>query len=200
MATFNELLHNAQISNSPEAYEMLADKLYFGNGIQKDFGQALTFYRKAAELGSVRAQACVGIMYYNGDGVIKDVKMAKRFLKSAADQGSPIALRTLGWMCYNEEYDLFAAKGKAFEFWIKAAKLGDAESQFNVASSYMTDEWGEEQSYPKAAFWFMCASQNHTASQKIKDAARKRLSGLSRYVDLDDIYENVVENYRFLLS
>ena len=150
--------------------------MYFnGNGVQKDQAQALAYYRKAADLGSVHAQACAGVMYYKGYGVAKNIKMAKQYLQPAANCGSIEALRSLGWMCYNGEYSFLTGKGKAFEFWIKASKLGDAESQINVATSYLGDTWGEEQSYRKAAFWFMCAYQNRKATQNQINEAKEKL-------------------------
>lgn len=195
MATINELIQKAQQTNSAQDYEEIARMYFHGRGVPKDQAKALTYYCKAADLGSVHAQACAGVMYYMGYGVPKNIKMAKQYLQPAADKGSLDALRNLGYMCYNGEYGLFAGKGKAFDYWMKAAKLGDVDSQHNVATSYLGDNWGEEKSYRKAAFWFMCAYQNRKANEKQIKAAREYLDKLDRYVDLDAIKHEIVIKY-----
>ncbi len=195
MSNIYELIQKAQASNSPQDYEEVAKMYYFGRGVQKDQAQALVYYRKAAELGSVHAMTCVGVMYYKGYGIARNIKMAKQYLQPAADRGSTDALRNLGWMCYNGEYGFLAGKGKAFTFWLKASKLGDTESQINIATSYLGDTWGEEQNYQKAAFWFMCAYQNRKASQDEINTAKEKLDMLSRYVNLNSIKDEIVTRY-----
>ena len=195
MATINELIQKAQATNSPRAYEEIARMYLNGKGVQKDMAQALIYYRKAAELGSVHAQACVGVMYYKGYDVSKNIKMAKQYLLPAADRGSIEALRNLGWMCFNGDYGFLAGKGKAFDFWMKASKLGDAESQIYIATSYLGDTWGEEQSYHKAAFWFMCAYQNRKATQNQINEAKEKMNMLSQYVNLNAVKSEVVSKY-----
>lgn len=195
MATVDELIKEAHSTNSPQIYEEIARMYFFGRGVQKDQGQALVYYKKAAELGSVNAQTCVGIMYYKGYGVAKNIKMAKQYLRPAANQGSIEALRNLGWMCYKDEYGFLTGKGKAFEYWMKASKLGDAESQIYVATSYLGDTWGEEQSFRKAAFWFMCAYQNRMASENQIKEAKEKLDMLSEHVNLNYIKNDIVRKH-----
>lgn len=195
MATINELLQKVQTSNNPKDYEEIARMYFHGRGVPKDQAKALTYYCKAADLGSVHAQACAGAMYYKGYGVAKNIKLAKKYLQPAADSGSVDALRDLGWMCYNGEYGLFTGKGKAFEYWMKAAKLGDPYSQNNIAASYLGDSWGEEKSYRKAAFWYMCAYQNRKAPQDQINEAKEKLNMLSRHVNLNAVKDEVVSNH-----
>ncbi|MGN0335773.1 MAG: tetratricopeptide repeat protein [Lachnospiraceae bacterium] len=195
MATIKELIERAQATNSKEVYEEIARMYFFGKGVQKDQSQALEYYKKAADLGSVYAQTCVGIMYYKGYGVSKNIKLAKQYLQPAADRGSIDALRNLGWMCYNGEYGFLTGKGKAFSYWMKASKLGDAESQIYVATSYLGDTWGEEQSNRKAAYWFMCAYQNRKATDNQIKEAKTKLDMLSSYVNLNAVKDEVVRKH-----
>ena len=195
MASLQDLLHQVQQTNSPQAYAQIARIYYNGNGVQKDHATALAYFKIAADLGSVDGQVFAGYMYYNGRGTAVNHKLAKQYWKMAADQGSTDAMRSLGWMCYRDEYGFLASKGKAFEFWMKASKLGDAESQNYVATSYLGDSWGEEQSYRKAAFWFMCSYQNRKASDAQIKAAREALDKLAHHVNLDSIKHEVVTRY-----
>ena len=43
-----------------------------GNGVPKDYTEAVKWYRKAAEQGNATAQSNLGHRYYNGEGVAKD--------------------------------------------------------------------------------------------------------------------------------
>lgn len=195
MSSLQELLYEAQKTNSAQTYTQIARMYFNGQGTPRDLGNALIYFKKAADLGSVDAQVCTGIMYYKGQGTAVNHKIAKQYWQMAADRGSVEAMRRLGWMCYKGEYGFWASKGKAFEFWMKASKLGDAESQNYVGTSYMSDEWGEEKSYRKAAFWFMCSYQNRKASDAQIKAAKEALDRLSRHVDLDSVKHEVVTKY-----
>ncbi len=54
-----------------------------------DYGKALEYWTKAAELGHVEANYCLGSLYYQGQGVEKDVKKAVYHLEQAAIGGHP---------------------------------------------------------------------------------------------------------------
>ena len=58
---------------------------------KRDFGKALEYWTKAAELGHVDAHCCLGDLYYNGNGVEKDEKKAVYHLEQAAIGGHPQA-------------------------------------------------------------------------------------------------------------
>jgi TPR repeat protein len=56
-----------------------------------DFGKALEYWTKAAELGDVNAHSLLGGLYYNGEGVEKDMKKAVYHWEQAAIGGHPFA-------------------------------------------------------------------------------------------------------------
>ncbi len=53
----------------------------------RDFTEAATWYRKAAEADVPVAQWDLGMMYYQGYGVSKDLAAARAWLQKAADRG-----------------------------------------------------------------------------------------------------------------
>ncbi|MBF0429003.1 MAG: sel1 repeat family protein [Magnetococcales bacterium] len=57
-------------------------------GVLKNDEQAVVWYRKAAEQGSVNAQLALGRMYENGYGVPQDYVHAYAWLKFALASGS----------------------------------------------------------------------------------------------------------------
>ncbi len=58
---------------------------------ERDYGKAVEYLTKAAELGDVAAHGCLGGLYYNGDGVEKDTKKAVYHFEQAAIGGHPYA-------------------------------------------------------------------------------------------------------------
>lgn len=67
-------------------------------GVEKDFKEAVKWYRKAAEQGDDDAQYNLGVMYENGQGVEKDDKKAVKWYRKAAEQGdedAKVALKEL---------------------------------------------------------------------------------------------------------
>lgn len=151
--------------------------------------------KQAQKTDNEELYAQIGIAYYKGNGVSRDYKAAKKYLQEAANQGSTIALFYLGKMCYDGNYGFMAGKGKAFDFWMKAAKKGEPTSQYNIGTSYMSDEWGEEKSFEKAAFWFMCAYQNRKSSKNTIADSKKCLDSLSKYVNLNSVKDKVVKKH-----
>lgn len=72
---------------------------YTGDGVAKDYKQAVYWFKKAAEQGRVEAQYYLGICYYEGEGVAKDLNQAVYWFKKAAEQGhedAKIALKEVG--------------------------------------------------------------------------------------------------------
>src|SRR5258705_511592 len=68
---FDETKTQAEKGDAPAQYN-LAILFDNGRGVTKDEGEAVKWYRKAADQGFARAQASLGLGYYLGDGVIKD--------------------------------------------------------------------------------------------------------------------------------
>ena len=66
---------------------------------QKNYTQAVKWYRKAAEQGDAYAQNNLGVCYKNGQGVTQDYYEAVKWYRKAAEQGHARAQFNLG-VCY----------------------------------------------------------------------------------------------------
>ena len=62
-----------------------------GTGVTLDYGQALTWYRKAAEGNYPPAEHALGLMTEAGRGVVRDEKAANAWFLRAAEHGLPEA-------------------------------------------------------------------------------------------------------------
>ena len=121
----------AQNSTPPAISSVTADDT-FQRGVEtfkrKDFAQAATLFRKAADQGDARAQAMLGSMYRSGWGVKRDYAQALLWNQKAADAGISDAQFNLGLMYANGE-GVARDIGKATEWVTKAAAQGDKEAQ-----------------------------------------------------------------------
>ena len=74
----------------------IGNDYYSGNnGKDRDYSEALKWYRKAAEQGISSAQYNLGRMYEKGRGVLKDKNEALKWYKQAAEKGNADAQKAL---------------------------------------------------------------------------------------------------------
>jgi TPR repeat protein len=98
-----------------------------GLGVKKDSGQAVSWYRKAAEQGNVDAQLKLASTYYGGDGVKRDYAEAFSWLGKAAEQGNADAQFLLGSMYYEGD-GMEPDSAEALKWFRKAAAQGNADA------------------------------------------------------------------------
>ena len=98
--TFGELKANAEKGDA-EAQFNLGRCYYNGQGVVKNYSEAVNWYRKSAEQGDGKAQCNLGVCYLSGTGVTKDAAEAVKWLRKAAEQGIAAAENGLGG-CYGE--------------------------------------------------------------------------------------------------
>jgi hypothetical protein len=77
---------------APSQEELAADfaegiKYERGDGVPADYGQALAWYRKAADAGYPPAEFAMGRITEAGHGVVRDEKAAADWFRRAAEQG-----------------------------------------------------------------------------------------------------------------
>ena len=118
------------------AYEFGEDKEVIGVlGIEKDFEEAVKWYRKAAEQGLCTAQDSLGDCYYYGRGVDEDDAEAVKWYRKAAEQGLDTAQHSLG-KCYYFGYGVDEDKVKAVKWYRKAAEQGNDDAKTNLGWCY----------------------------------------------------------------
>jgi hypothetical protein len=84
----DSLLINRIKKNDPVAMTQMG-KIHL---IREDHGKSFEYFTKAAELGDVAAQGCLGLMYRNGNSVVeKDEEKAVYHFEQAAIGGNPTA-------------------------------------------------------------------------------------------------------------
>ena len=162
----------AKLGNASAQYN-LGNCYYNGEGVDKDYKQAVFWYTKAAEQGNAFAQNNLGNCYYNGEGVDKDYKQAVCWYTKAAKLGNASAQYNVGNCYYNGE-GVAQDYEKAVYWYNEAAKLGNARGQYNLGNCYYNGE-GVAQDYEKAVYWYAkAAEQGHAdAAKALKTLKRK---------------------------
>ena len=153
----------------PHAQYQLADKYYYGEGVDKNltkdkrWKKAVEWYTKAANQNDAKAQNSLGLRYYYGEGVDKDPTEAVKWYRKAANQGNATAQNNLAIMYYDGEgIDPNLTESErwkeAIKWYRKAAKRGNATAQNNLAIMYNRGE-GVSKNLEMAARWYFRAAQ-----------------------------------------
>lgn len=87
---------------------------YNGEGVIKDYREAVRWWRKAAEQGDADAQYNLGVMYHNGHGVLQDDRTAHMWHNIARANGSDQAGDNIEIITpFMTGYDIFKARDMA---------------------------------------------------------------------------------------
>ena len=87
-----------------------------GDGVSKNFNTAVSYYRKAADMGDHNAQFRLGFFYYKGkDSIAQDYKVAADYLLLAAKQCNPDAQQLLG-VCYLMGHGVSKDEAEAYKW------------------------------------------------------------------------------------
>ena len=139
------------------AQDALGNAYSDGKGVAKDYGEAVKWYRKAAEQGNKWGQNSLGYMYDNGWGVAKDYEEAVKWYRKAAEQGNAAAQTNLGLM-YDNGKGVAKDYGEAVKWYRKAAEQGYSDAQTNLGAMYNNGN-GVAKDYEEAVKWYRKAAE-----------------------------------------
>ena len=110
-------------------------KYHHGQGVPRDYSEAVKWYRKAAEQGDAYAQYDLGECYLNGHGVAQDHAEAVKWYYRAAEKSYAHAQDALGFCCENgvagpTDYT------EAVKWYRKAAEQGYCIAQYHLGLCY----------------------------------------------------------------
>jgi TPR repeat protein len=153
-----------------DGIQAMAEVYREGIGVKQDFAKAHHWSKKAAELGSRNDQRKVGHDYMNGRIVPEDHAEAETWFRLAAEQGDADAVLQIGNMAFiryeNDEADT-ESLAKAFEWYGKAAELGNPTAQFNMGVFY-NNGVGREKDFVEAGRWYERAARNGDVSAQYR--------------------------------
>jgi TPR repeat protein len=130
----------------------------------EDHGEAMQWFRKAAEQGDADAQSLLGTYYEGGDFVPQDYGQAAQWYRKAAIQGNANGQYNFGDL-YAQGHGVPQDMGQAVRWFRKAATQGHVGAQGRLASAYFTGV-GVPQDYSQAIQWWSKAAQRGDASSQ----------------------------------
>ncbi len=116
---------------------LIADAFYFDDNVANDSEKALSYYRRAAELGDARAMYNVGSFYHRGDVVAKDLQQAIAWYKKAAEKDYADANHRLGLLLLDRNAGAIDAE-QSFTYLKRASELGKRAATLEMAKRYAT--------------------------------------------------------------
>jgi hypothetical protein len=102
-----------------------------GQGVSRDYAQAMEWFIKSADLGTPAAMVNIGYMYNYGQGVSRDYAQAMEWYMKAANMGYSGAMTNIGTMYWNGT-GVEKDATKAVEWWQKAVALGEEQAAKNL--------------------------------------------------------------------
>jgi hypothetical protein len=157
----------ANAARDAEAMAILGMRYEHGSGVELDYQQALSLFRKAAEAGNGKAMRELGVMYVNHWGVDQDdrqMRQAVGWYRKAIDAGDKHAMTLLGYL-YEQGWGVEKDDQQAISWYRKAAAAGDASGMFHLGVRYEKGI-GVEQNQQEALAWFRKAAQHGDESAK----------------------------------
>ncbi len=145
----------------PEAQVLLGACFECGQGVARDYPEAMRWYQKAANQGLVDAMYIIGDLYSNGQGVAEDSAEAMRWYQKAADLGNKEAMYAIGEM-YDSGSGVPEDYPKARDWYRKAADEGDVDAMVRLGILYGVGEEGvAEDSAESMRWWQKAADKGH---------------------------------------
>jgi S1-C subfamily serine protease len=139
-----------------EAQFQLGMKYRNGDGVPKNYADALKWLQKAAEQGNAKAQSEFGLMHEEGLGTAVNYPEAVKWYRKSAEQGCAFGLNNLGVML---DHGRGTAQdiGESSRLFRKAAELGMTMAQRNIGNALAIGR-GVKQDYVEAYMWLRLAA------------------------------------------
>lgn len=153
-------------------YFQRGEKAYFS----EKYSEAIDWYERAAELGSLDAKRTLALMYATGEGVEKDrvraIALYRKILsplRIAAEKNDIEALRTLAYM-YRNGLGVPLSGSGAIRQYKRAAELGDFSSMRDISGMYDAGIH-VTQNHEEAVRWLLQAAElgDARSMQKLGD-------------------------------
>lgn len=131
--SIEQLQKNAD-SGDTDAMVILAE--YYRDADEPDFDRAISFFRKAVDLGDLSAMAGMGWMYFHGMGVEKDVAKALKWYQIAAEAGGHEGMNNLGYL-YLHGVGVEQDVQEAIRWFRKSSAAGNPYAYDNLGVLYL---------------------------------------------------------------
>lgn len=152
------------------ATRTLAEAYYAGSGgVAQDFGLAVQYFQKLADLGDVRAMTTLGLMYARGIGVPKNVPEAMKKWRSAATRSHGAdagAAYNMAVVYLKGDEGVAQNPPYALDWMKRAAQLGHVLAQTDLGVMYMEGRGIASDDVVGAAWLVIAAERGDAGAQE----------------------------------
>lgn len=146
-----------------EAGYHLANRYYYGEGVERDFDKSFKYFLECAMLDGddgyiMQSQFNTANAYYNGEGVERDIDKAYQWYLKAADSGHPSAQFNIGISYYKGIY--FEQDFEKAFYYMKEASLNDVAPAQYVMGTMLLAGHGVDRNVEMAKKLFELAAEN----------------------------------------
>ena len=202
LAVFGTAFAETAATEAPKAEtpatETSAEELY-KTGLEafsaEDYGKAMEYLAKAAELGNSDALFAIGCMYDAGLGVEQDTGKAIEYYQKAAGLGNAGAMNNLG-VLYEDGQGVEQDYEQALKYYQQAMELGEAFAYASIGDMYRNGR-GVEQDLLKAAEYFKKAQELGADSDEFRqgvDELTESLRDIAREASAAEDYGTAMTN------
>lgn len=170
-APAQELEEVPEISDADAAYNLGVKAYLNGRG---NIGDAVEWFRKAANLGSAKGQYRLGVAYEWGEGVEKDYAKAFKWYSKAAKQKNRGGQYGLGSL-YANGRGVRRDTAEAAKWFKLSANQGVAYAQYALGMLFLEGD-GIGRNYRQAYFWLALAATSFDVAMEKRDEAGAHLS------------------------
>jgi TPR repeat protein len=129
----------------------------------KDYDEALNYYRQSASQGDAQGQNGIGTLYYFGRGGLpQDYGQAMKWFQLSAAQGDQEAQNSIGNL-YDNGYGVPVNYPEAMKWYLLSANQGNSSGEANVGSLYANGN-GVATDYAEAMKWFRLSAAQGDAT------------------------------------
>lgn len=138
------LIERAEAADADATYHLA--RLYETgyDSIPADTLQSVALFRRAAELGSLKAQNYYGYLLYNGIGMKRDVAKGLEWISQAAIGGDLSAANNLGYMILTSDMPEQQKAYKEAAHWLEKAADGGVPSAMSMLADLYREGKGVE--------------------------------------------------------
>ena len=140
-----------------DAQTELGERYQAGDGgVERDYAEAVRWYRRSAEQGHALGQVYLGFMYSNARGVQRDYDEAVWWYRRSAEQGHAMGQNNLGSMYLNGR-GVSRNDTEAIRWFRLSADQGEAFGQANLGYMYENGR-GVRRDRVEAVRWYRRAA------------------------------------------
>lgn len=159
----------ARVDSNLEQWCLLGESYHFGIGRQSDCGEAVKWFRMAAEKGHARAQCWLAYCCQRASGIKEDMIEGARWFQEAAKQGEITAQYNLA-VCFEGGLGVTPDRNEMVRWYEAAANCGHTGAQFRLGVYHATmprlDSLHANANTNVGLKWLeRAAEQGHTKSQ-----------------------------------